>query len=410
MKSVWRATFSVTCLIVVGALMQSCGGSKQTTPLLTITTAALPNGKVETEYSEQVQASGGVAPYNWGISAGTLPHNLQLNPSATNTTTISGTPDTPIQADAFSVKVTDSANQSATQPYTVSVLALPDSLSFVPTGLDFLPQLTGIASITQAATLTNTGSSAVAINNIASSGTNATDFTQANNCGSNLVPETNCVITVTFIPSQAGPRVASVTITDDTTGSPHQLLLAGIGLISRANATLSATMLTFGGQEVGTTSAAQTLTLTNYGEATLNISGIAATGDFAETSGCGASLARATSCPISVSFTPTALGSRTGTLSVIDNVTGSPQTVSLSGTGTTSQGTLSGACFGTTSVGLCTFVGDPASCPVGTAATNPHVVSFNCFGNGTEQRRVDTSRRCQGQSRYGQINGLCMVK
>jgi hypothetical protein len=308
------------------------------------------------------------------------------------------------------VKVTDSANQSATQPYTVSVLALPDSLSFVPTGLDFLPQLTGVASITQAATLTNTGSSAVAINNIASSGTNATDFTQANNCSSNLVPEANCVITVTFIPSQAGPRVASVTITDDTTGSPHQLPLGGIGLTSGANASLSATMLTFGGQEVGTTSAAQTLTLTNYGEATLNISGIAATGDFAETSGCGASLARAASCRISVSFTPTALGSRIGTLSVTDNVLGSPQTVSLSGTGTTSQGTLSGGCFGTTSVGLCTFVGDQASCPVGTAATNPQVVSFNCFGNGTEQQRVDTARRCQGQSRYGQIAGSCMVK
>lgn len=80
--------------------------------------------------------------------------------------------------------------------------------------------------------------------------------------------------------------------------------LNGIGLSPGANATLSATTLTFNGQELGTTSPAQTLTLTNYGEATLNIGGIAASGNFSESNTCGPTLAPGASCPISFLFHP----------------------------------------------------------------------------------------------------------
>jgi hypothetical protein len=49
----------------------------------------------------------------------------------------------------------------------------------------------------------------------------------------------------------------------------HSLSLSGIGLTSGSNAALSATSLTFGNQVVGTTSPAQSLTLSNYGTTTL---------------------------------------------------------------------------------------------------------------------------------------------
>src|SRR5207237_5297260 len=84
-----------------------------------------------------------------------------------------------------------------------------------------------------------------------------------------------------------------------------------------------------------------TVTLTNTGTAALTINSFAASGDFAATS-TGASacltspatLAAGANCTINVTFTPTALGARTGTLSVADNAGGSPQTFPLSGNGT----------------------------------------------------------------------------
>jgi hypothetical protein len=333
MKSLLRIALSVTCLVAVTTLLECGGGSSQSVQPLIITSATLPNGTAGAQYNQSVQATGGVAPYTWSVSNGTLPHNLQLGSSNTNSDTISGTPDTPVQAEAFSVKVTDSASQSATQQYKVSILGLPDTLTLSPASLSFNPQLDGSASATQTATLANTGTSAVAVNSVVSTGNNSADFTQSNTCASGLAPGADCVITVTFTPSQAGPRVASITINDDTTGTPHQLGLNGIGLSSGANATLSANSLTFTFQDVGTTSPPMTLTLTNYGEAILNVTGIAASGSFSESSTCGTTLAPGANCPINVSFSPTTSGPLTGTLSVTDNATDSPQTVALSGTG-----------------------------------------------------------------------------
>src|ERR1019366_7854914 len=121
----------VTVLILLVAFA-SCGGPTQTAPTApVITTASLPNGTLETPYSQPIQASGGGAPFRWTVSAGALPSKIALNPnpSVTNTVTLSGTPDTAVQALAFTVQVTDSANRSAVHPYTVSVLLEPDTLT-----------------------------------------------------------------------------------------------------------------------------------------------------------------------------------------------------------------------------------------------------------------------------------------
>lgn len=98
-------------------------------------------------------------------------------------------------------------------------------------------------------------------------------------------------------------------------------------------ATVSPTTVKFGIQLVGTTSSPQTVTLNNIGSSSFNITGISATGDFAETNTCGNSLSAGSSCSINLTFTPTAGGPRTGTLTITDTVPGSPQTVSLTGTG-----------------------------------------------------------------------------
>jgi hypothetical protein len=100
---------------------------------------------------------------------------------------------------------------------------------------------------------------------------------------------------------------------------------------------LSPTSLTFTSQNTGTTSAAQAVTLTNTGTASLTISsiGLAGTnmGDFGETTTCGSSLAAGSNCSINVKFSPTASGTRTASVSIVDNATGSPQSITLTGTG-----------------------------------------------------------------------------
>ena len=96
---------------------------------------------------------------------------------------------------------------------------------------------------------------------------------------------------------------------------------------------LSPNALTFAAQALGTTSAPQIVTLTNTGGKLLSLTQITASGDFAETNTCATSLAAGSSCQISVTFTPTATGSRVGAVTITDNAQGSPQTVSLVGSG-----------------------------------------------------------------------------
>jgi hypothetical protein len=100
-----------------------------------------------------------------------------------------------------------------------------------------------------------------------------------------------------------------------------------------ASLSASPTALTFGSTTVGATSAAQSVTLQNTGTAAASVSSVAATGDFLQTNGCGSSIAAGASCTVSVTFRPTATGTRTGTLTVASSATNSPATVTLSGTG-----------------------------------------------------------------------------
>jgi hypothetical protein len=87
---------------------------------------------------------------------------------------------------------------------------------------------------------------------------------------------------------------------------------------------LSANSLGFGSQVVGSTSTPQTVSLTNSGSADLAISGIAPSGDFAQTNTCGNTVTAGASCTISVTFTPTATGPRSGAVTITDNASGTP--------------------------------------------------------------------------------------
>ncbi len=100
------------------------------------------------------------------------------------------------------------------------------------------------------------------------------------------------------------------------------------------SALLSPGSLTFGMALIGTTSQPLTTTLTNSGPGDLNIVSISASAGFTQTNNCGATLAAASNCTISVSFAPVAgqNGATMGILSVADNAVNSPQRATLAGT------------------------------------------------------------------------------
>ena len=178
------------------------------------------------------------------------------------------------------------------------------------------------------------------------------DFSQTNTCPQILAAAANCIVSVIFAPTADGTRTGMITITDDAPGSPHIVNLTGSGLAPQLS--MSPNSLTFGSQVIGTSSSTQAVTLADTGGVALTITRIATSGDFAESNNCGTSVNPSGSCQISVTFTPTAAGSQSGTLTMVDDAPGSPHTVPLSGTGVSGLGltvALGGSSSATVSAG-----------------------------------------------------------
>jgi hypothetical protein len=99
------------------------------------------------------------------------------------------------------------------------------------------------------------------------------------------------------------------------------------------SATLTPPSGSFGSVALGSSSAGLVFTFTNTGEAGISITGITATGDFAVTPNCPATLNAGDSCTANVVFTPTAVGTRTGALNIATTLSSPVFSVNLTGTG-----------------------------------------------------------------------------
>ena len=193
----------------------------------------------------------------------------------------------------------------------------------------------------QTSVLTNTGTATLTMTSFALSGTNAADFSVSNDCGASVLAGGQCFVVVTFTPSNIGTRTASVVITDSASDSPQSIALTGNGNDINFAVTFTPASLAFGNQQQSTSSGARIVTMTNAGAATsMTISSIAVSTGYSNTTTCGSTLAPEASCTISVTFTPTIVGAQNGTLTVTDTGPGSPQTVALTGTGTSASTTL----------------------------------------------------------------------
>ena len=226
---------------------------------------------------------------------------------------------------------------------SLSATSLAFGNAFVST-----PQTVANVTAAQTVLLTNTGTGPLTITNIALTGTNNAAFLTSNDCPSSLAANGgNCAIRIRFYPQAVGTASAALTITDNAAGSTQSIALSGTG--TNAAVSLSTTSLAFGSQLLANATAAQTVTLTNTGTGPLTITSIVPTGtnsaSFVVTSNtCPASpssLGMGANCSIGVAFDPQAVGAASAALTITDNAVASPQSVSLSGTGTNAVASLS---------------------------------------------------------------------
>jgi len=201
-----------------------------------------------------------------------------------------------------------------------------------------------VTSLAQVVTVTNSGAATLHIASVMLSGPNVGDFTITSGCNGPYAANATCAINVTFSPQADGVRSASIAIADDVPGSPQFVPLTGTGSgsgapVSTPAVTITPATLSFAGTLQGTTSATQSLAVTNSGSAALHISSVkmggANAGDFAVSNGCTApAYAASATCMVALAFTPSATGMRVGTLTITDDAAGSMQTVQVTGTGT----------------------------------------------------------------------------
>ena len=196
-----------------------------------------------------------------------------------------------------------------------------------PTSLKFGNQAVGFTTVQKTVTLTNTGTAALVIGGVTASG----DFATNNLCPGSLAANGSCKINVTFTPTVAGIRAGTLTLTDNAGSGTQTVPLSGTGV---PPVSLSPTSLAFASSLVGVSASPKTIKLTNNLTFTLMLSNMA-TGlaDFTFQNGCGSQVAPHKTCYITVTFTPTAVGTRSDALTFSDNAVPSSQSIPLTGKG-----------------------------------------------------------------------------
>jgi Beta-propeller repeat./MSP (Major sperm protein) domain. len=245
---------------------------------------------------------------------------------ASCTVTVTFTPQLP----GTRISALEISSDASTALDFISLLgtSTPASLSFSPASLDFGSLLVGSAS-TLPIEVTNTSATPAVFHGITSTG----DYAVTGDCpspGSALAANTSCILEATFTPTQTGTRAGTIEVASSLSTLPLTVALTGDGTQSRLQSNPAS--LNFGSLALAA-SAQLTLTLNNSGNAPVTGLHLAITGDYAITTPCAlTSLPAGTSCSVTISFTPTALGTRAGGLTVT-STGNSPTTIPLTGTG-----------------------------------------------------------------------------
>jgi hypothetical protein len=210
----------------------------------------------------------------------------------------------------------------------VDVYGVPSAAEVSPTSLTFALLPIGSVSAAQTVTLTNSGSTTLTISSITTTGEFAKSATT---CGSSLGANSSCTISVTFNPTSDGAQTGTLSVVDGA--GTQTVSLSGTATPLK----FTPASVNFGTVKVGTSSAAKKVTVQNVSSGTITFSSIGVSGtdpkDFTETNNCTKNFAAGKSCTVSITFTPTATGARSGNVTVRDTDPTSPQKILLGGTG-----------------------------------------------------------------------------
>lgn len=228
-------------------------------------------------------------------------------------------------------------------PTYIAVTNAP-SITLSATSLTFASQNVGSTSTAQTLTVRNAANATAALAFTAIGTTAGSDFSvSGGSCSTSATVAAggSCTVNLSFRPTAAGTRNGTLTLSHNGAGGRSDVSLSGTGVSTTPVASASPSTLTFS-SVVGTASLPLRVTLSNTGNGNLVLSSLALGGthasDFglAGSSTCSANtaLAGGSSCAIDVVFTPGATGSRSSTLTVAHNASGSPTTITLVGTGT----------------------------------------------------------------------------
>ena len=203
------------------------------------------------------------------------------------------------------------------------------SLLFSPTSLTFPKTVSGSQSGVQTAVLTNELATSMPLGVVTMTGR----FTQTNDCPATLAPGGICTFSVTFAPVSTGAAEGSMLVNSGNNDA-YSLYLSGQATGSGgATVDVSPNPYHFPDQAINTPSAPVSIGVTNNTPSSIVISSISTSTPYTATNGCLPTLSPGLTCYISVTFSPTTLGSFSGSLSINYAGNNSPQTVALSGNG-----------------------------------------------------------------------------
>src|SRR5690348_9167709 len=213
-------------------------------------------------------------------------------------------------------------------------------LSFSPASLSFGTVTVGTTTLSKPVTLINNSSASLSIS-WAASADYAASPGGTTPCGASLAAKGKCTLAVTFTPSQNGTTNGAVTVTYNGSFSPQEVALSGTGSSGTTSAvSFSPATLSFAGQLLGTTSLAQTVTITNNSASPVTLAGsLPTSGNYTAQGSGGTPCPGATlpvaggKCTFNLTFSPSINGSIKGLVVIADNATVSPQIYNVSGTG-----------------------------------------------------------------------------
>jgi len=260
------------------------------------------------------------------VSGVTLPVTLPPAQSFAMTVKFS-----PASAESVNGSIAVANTQGTNTTISVAGNGVQAGLSVSPGTVSFGNVVTGTSN-SQTVQISNTGNSILTV-------------TQANITGAGfsvsglslplvLAATQGATFNVQFTPQSAGSASGNLSLVSDAPNSPTSIVLSGNGIAATFTLSTSSSNLSFGNVNTGSSST-QNLTITNTGNSNVTVSQINVSGTGFSLSGAGTpvTLSPSQNLSVGVLFSPLAAGSASGSVSIVSNATGSPASVTLSGSG-----------------------------------------------------------------------------